>query len=167
MYFSISSDFRADHMRRWALLHTDFLGPLCPLHSASRWGKRGRNIVQKISHGPGLEGANSPPGHARKAGKCFCCVTRRTGSTVWWTHKSVNTNDPSPIYKSKWDAFILSQTWGPYRPGEPFHKGMEHLKQVGVYTVVIYCHRACITHDWNVPFTVVTRLPCQHSDWWT
>ena len=70
-----------------------------------------------------------------------------------------------------WGEFIMSQIWGPYSLGVSFHKGMEPSKEVGVDRVVIYHQRACITYDWNVPFTIVTRLLCwhgfSHSNWWT
>lgn len=41
----------------------------------------------------------------------------------------------------------MSQISGPYSPGESFHKGMEHSKEVRVYRVVMYHQRGCITYD--------------------
>ena len=70
-----------------------------------------------------------------------------------------------------WDEFITSQSWEPDSPGESFHKGLEHAKVVEVYKIVVYHQRACITYDWNVPFTAVMRFPhwpsISHSTLWT
>ena len=39
-------------------------------------------------------------------------------------------------------------------------------RRSGVHRVVIYPQTGCFTYDWNVPFTTVTSLLCQHSAWW-
>ena len=62
-----------------------------------------------------------------------------------------------------WVEFIMIQPRGAYSPGESFHKGMEHSKEIG-RTKWLQTIKDQESHDWNVPFTVVTRWLCWHSN---